>query len=138
MACEKWLPLLIGTLAICLLSTEPAAAETIRVPWPIWLVLELGNLVWWLLTSFWGLIGFIAFVPLKKVVLGAVLTIGGAFLPDIPVKRRVQQKSETGSVNIALPGKGKISFKGAPRYAVLAAGLLIVLSSLWDGISLSH
>ena len=135
MAFEKLILLFFILVGICIIGTEPAAAgETIRVPWPIWVLIELWNLVYWLLTSFWGLIGFIAFVPLKKIVLGAVLTIGGAFLPDIPTKKTRQPKAETGAVNIDLPGKGKISFKGAPRYAVLLAGLIIALSALWDGV----
>jgi hypothetical protein len=134
MAFGKWLPLLFGSIVFFVLSAEPAAAETIRVPLPIWILLELWNLIW----SFWGLIAFVAFVPLKKIVLGAVLTVGGAFLPDLPVKQGAKQKPETGGVNITLPGQARVSFKGAPRYAVLAVGLIIVLSSLWDGYAAAH
>jgi hypothetical protein len=75
---------------------------------------------------------------IEEVVLGAVLTVGGAFIPDLPVKQSAKQKPETGGVNIALPGQAKVSFKGTPRYAVLAVGLIIVLSSLWDGYAASH
>jgi hypothetical protein len=66
-------------------------------------------------------------VPLKRIILGVVLTLGGAFLPDIPMGKN---KPGTGSGKV-----GKIEFKSAPRYAVLVVGILIVSSSLWDGIS---
>ena len=81
----------------------------------------------WAALEFWAFLGFIVFVPLKKIVLGAVLTLGGAFLPDIP-----GGKNKTGTGTVAV---GKIHFRGAPRYAVLTAGILIVAASLWQGIS---
>ena len=59
--------------------------------------------------------------------LGAVVTIGGAFLPDVNVRRKT---AETGTVEIS---DKKLSFKGAPRYAVCLVGILIVASSMLDG-----
>src|SRR5262249_40607212 len=112
---------------------------------PVWLVIEGGYLVVWLvstiasvvaqlwtlavagLNSFWLFIAFIVFVPLPKLILGAVVTIGGAFLPDVNLRRKT---AETGTVEIS---EKKLMFKGAPRYAVCVVGILIVASSMFDG-----
>ena len=110
----------------CSIDVHPAFAAGIRVPLPVWIVLEA-------VFEFWGFLGFIAFAPLKKIVLGAVLTLGGAFLPDLPVPGK--PKPETGSVDVNVSKVAKVNFKGAPRYAVLTVGISIVISSLWDGVS---
>jgi hypothetical protein len=81
--------------------------------------------------QFWGFLGFIAFVPLKKLLLGATLTVGGAFLPDVPTKRA----STTGSLNVNVSKVANVNLQGAPRYAVSAIGLLIVIAALWQGVS---
>jgi hypothetical protein len=115
---HRRLVLLLMILGSLVLPYPALAAE--RVPFPVWIFLEA-----------WTFIGFVAFVPLSKLALGAVLTIGGAFLPDMPD----QQKTSSGSINIDMPGKTKVNFRGTPRYAVLGAGIIIVLSSFWDGVS---
>ena len=73
----------------------------------------------------------IAFFPLQKLILGIVVTVGGAFIPDMSNF----STSQTGSVIVDVRKAAKINVKGAPRYAVLAIGILIVMSALWDGIS---
>ena len=122
--------LLVVTYIICFMGLKSAFAAEARVPWPIWLIMEGGRLGVWGFLQFWAFLGFIVFVPLKKIVLGAVLTLGGAFLPDIPSGETTKNKPQSGTVTL-----GKIHFRGAPRYAVLTAGLLIIAASLWQGIS---
>jgi hypothetical protein len=142
---EKRLLLIVLSLLFCIATVEPAFAETIRVPWPVWLVFQLWYFGVWLvstvawavaqlwnltiagLNAFWVFIAFIVFVPLPKLILGAVVTIGGAFLPDVNPRRKT---TETGAVEIS---EKKLSFKGAPRYAVCLVGILIVASSMFDG-----
>jgi hypothetical protein len=108
-------------------GVKPAFAGELRVPLPIWLLIEGWRVGAFAVIQFWGFLGFVVFVPLKRIILGVVLTLGGAFLPDIPMGKN---NPGTGSATV-----GKISFKGAPRYAVLVVGILIVSSSLWEGIS---
>lgn len=120
----------LATYFILLSASTALAAE--RVPWPVWLIIEGGRLGIWAAIQFWGFLGFVAFVPLKRIVLGAVLTLGGAFLPDVPALRN---KRDSGTVAVNVPKVAKINFRGAPRYAVLVVGILIVISSLWRGIS---
>ena len=130
MRLKTLLYIFVCTVWYCTEFANPAAAETIRVPWPIWVLVELfriGNF------AFWAFIGLIVFVPLKKMLLGAVLAVGGAFLPDIP---RRGSNGPPGAVDIELP-HAKISFKGAPRYAVLVVGILIVLEAIWEGFKAS-
>jgi hypothetical protein len=57
------------------------------------------------------LLASFSFVPLKKIALSAVVTIGGAFLPDLP---KTKSQKESGGVDVNVPGKEKVSFKGAP------------------------
>src|SRR5215510_12746660 len=92
-------PKLASFLLFCLIAgiyfvgVEPAYAETIRVPWPIWLliggfylIVDFGVLLWRLLVggfnAFWAFILFITVAPLNRLMLGIVVTLGGAFLPD--------------------------------------------------------
>ncbi len=103
-------------VAALFLSIEPAFAgsDLLLAPLEVWLF-----------------IGLVAFIPLQKLILGIVVTFGGAFIPNISN----YSKSQTGSVIVDVPKAAKINVKGAPRYAVLAIGILIVISALWDGIS---
>jgi hypothetical protein len=115
-----------------LIGIEPAVAEEIRVPWPVWLLIQGYYLVREMASlQFWAFLGFIVFIPLKKLILGVAVTLGGAFIPNFPNVTN----PDTGSVTVDVPKAAKINVKGAPRYAVLAIGILIVLSALWDGIS---
>lgn len=144
---------LLLVVSIYLVGIEPAHAETIRVPWPIWILIEGWYLlVWgigglWTLVvasfnAFWAFLLFVAFVPLPRLTLGIVVTLGGAFLPDnIFLIARTAGKTEgkktegkasqagTGTIEVSAH---KVSMKGAPRYAVCLIGIMIVASSLWQ------
>jgi|ERR1700733_2483 hypothetical protein len=72
-----------------------------------------------------------SFHPSEKTNIGGSCYVGWAFIPNFPNVTN----PDTGSVTVDVPKAAKINVKGAPRYAVLAIGILIVLSALWDGIS---
>jgi hypothetical protein len=64
-------------------------------------------------------------MPIKYVmpIIGLLVTVLSAFVPQ-------RIRPTTGSVSITLGKNRKINFSGAPRYAVAAAGLLMVAVSL--------
>ena len=130
----------------CLVGAAPAHAETVRVPWPIWLLIEAWYLLLWLLSAgwwflvqlwsvviagfnaFWVFVLFVVFVPLPKLILGIVVTLGGAFLPEISLPGKGRQ-ANSGTIEVS---SQKLVMKGAPRYAVCLIGILIVAASLWQ------
>ncbi|MET4257022.1 hypothetical protein ABIC09_001954 [Bradyrhizobium sp. S3.12.5] len=144
---------LVLLVVVSIVGIEPAQAETIRVPWPIWILIEGWYLLAWgvgelwalILASFnafWAFLLFVVFVPLPRLTLGIVVTLGGAFLPDnIFSKARAAGKeggkkaggkvsqAGTGAIEVSAH---KVSMKGAPRYAVCLIGIMIVASSLWQ------
>lgn len=74
-----------------------------------------------------GIIAFLAFVPLKTIVLGVIVIIVGAFLPAAITA------ANAGRASISL-GKGRsFSIAGTLRFVVVIAGLLIVLGSFYQG-----
>jgi hypothetical protein len=133
-------------------GVEPAHAETIRVPWPIWLLIEGWYLLVWgvaelwalLVASFnvfWAFILFITVAPLNRLMLGIVVTLGGAFLPDDIFsgakteggkKGKTVGKAPQATVGTIEVSPHKLSMKGAPRYAVCLIGIMIVASTLWQ------
>lgn len=75
-----------------------------------------------------ALVGLFVFVPITKMVLGAVLTVVGAFFP------RVESSSKNDE------GKGKLSlFKiavtlsGGVRFGVIFAGVILLIGSILEG-----
>lgn len=137
--------LIVGAYFI---GVEPAHAETIRVPWPIWILIEGWYLlvyvvveVWAFLVAsfnlFWAFVLFITVAPLNRLLLGIVVTFGGAFLPDDVFSTAKTAGKKKGKVPQAAAGTievspHKLSMKGAPRYAVCLVGIMIVASSLWQ------
>src|SRR5262249_54217603 len=73
-----------------------------------------------------GLITFLTFVPMTKIVLGAVIAAAGAFMPSLSVDKL------KGKLNLE-HHKLKISWQGAPRIGLVAGGILLFGSSLFDG-----
>jgi hypothetical protein len=71
--------LFIAVSVLAVFDVKPAFAGEIRVPLPIWLVIEGWRLGVFAVIQFWGFLGFVAFVPLKRIVLGVVLTLGGVY-----------------------------------------------------------
>jgi hypothetical protein len=146
------LVLLLSVVSAYLVGVEPAHAETIRVPWPIWILIEGWYfLVWavvelWALlvagfNAFWAFLLFVVFVPLPRLMLGIVVTLGGAFLPDdiFPgAKTGGKKGAKTGgkapqaAAGTIEVGPHKVAMKGAPRYAVCLIGIMIVAASLWQ------
>jgi hypothetical protein len=144
--------LVLLTIGGYFIGVEPAHAETIRVPWPIWVLIEAWYLlvwgaaeIWALLVAsfnaFWAFVLFVTFVPLPKLILGIVVTLGGAFLPDdiFPGAKAASKKGQktggksaqaaTGTIEVSA---NKVAMKGAPRYAVCLVGVMIVAASLWQ------
>jgi hypothetical protein len=72
--------------------------------------------------------GFIVFVPLKKIILGVIVTIAGTFFPTF------EKKEAAGHVEMSVAEKFKLNLKGTPKWALLVVGILIVASALLDGI----
>jgi hypothetical protein len=138
--------LILLVAGACLVGAEPAHAETIRVPWPIWVLIEgwylllwLLSAIWWLFlqlwtlviagfNAFWVFVLFVVFVPLPKLILGVVVTLGGAFLPEIGLPGKGRQ-ANSGTIEVT---SQKLLVRGAPRYAVCLIGILIVASSVWQ------
>jgi hypothetical protein len=137
MIARIYILLFLATLG---LGVEPAAAAArIRLPKPEWtdvvvsLVRQLPG--WGLIYKFLNdaqepILKFLADPLMMQLVLGAVVILVGAVLvPDLPVSPAKAARSEKAS--FSSPWTGTISFKGAPRYAVILAGLSIVFTALW-------
>lgn len=116
----------LAVFMLCLTDVRSAFAGDLKA---LSLVFEAGKFISAL--EFWGFLGFVTYIPLPKMMLGVVVTLGGAFLPEIPVIGKT--KPAMGSVDVNVSKVAKLRFNGAPRYAVLAIGILIVILSLWDG-----
>jgi hypothetical protein len=91
-----------------------------------WAISQLWGLAVAGVNAVWVFILLIIFVPIPRLILGAVLTVGGAFLPDIT------PRSKTGGTGAIEISDKKLLVRGAPRYAVCLVGILIVLFSLFQ------
>src|SRR5688572_15057325 len=45
------MPIVFCSLMFLITSVEPALAETVRVPWPVWLVIQIWYLLVWIVSS---------------------------------------------------------------------------------------
>ena len=124
---EGFLIISIAAFFLFLLDVIPAYANAISESGK-WFGSEVFAAI-----QFWGFVGFVAFVPKNTIVLGCVLTLGGAFLPEFSSVKK--SNHGTGTVSVEIQQAGKIHLRGAPRYAVLVVGILIVLWLLWQGVS---
>jgi hypothetical protein len=70
--------------------------------------------------AFFGIITLLVFVPLTKMIVGAILTVVGAFMPG------QLAKSEKGQGSLKLLGTD-ISFVGSLRMGVVVAGLVVLV-----------
>ena len=133
----------------CIAGGEPAHAEgiCIPVPGPIFALIEILSLLWWgaaeLLSlaiaginAFWVFVLFVVFVPLPRLILGIVVTLGGAFLPEINLPGNTAKTAKGNSAQAAGGtieiSERKLLVKGPARYAVCLIGILIVVSALWQ------
>jgi hypothetical protein len=94
-------------------------------------VAELWNTAIAGFNSFWAFLLLVIFGHLKQLVLGVVVTLGGAFLPGemgLPAKKA---QTATGTVEVS---EKKILFRGTPRLAVCVVGVLIVAQALWQDL----
>jgi hypothetical protein len=75
-----------------------------------------------------GIVSLIAFIPWTKFALGSALAVVGAFFPQLNASRNL----EKGSAQITAWNM-LIKLSGSLRFAVVIAGLLILIGAISDG-----
>lgn len=76
-----------------------------------------------------GLISFLAYVPLTTLLLGIITAIVGAFLPSSITE------STVGKATLSLGRTQKVSVAGTLRFAIVTVGMVIVVGALFQGAS---
>jgi hypothetical protein len=75
-----------------------------------------------------ALVGLFVFVPITKMVLGAILTVVGAFFPTV----QSANKKDEGKGKISL-FKVAVTLSGGIRFAVIFAGVILLIGSILEG-----
>ncbi|MGL6313088.1 hypothetical protein [Vibrio sp. WXL103] len=73
-------------------------------------------------------VGLISYISWTKMILGSALALLGAFFPEINRKTE-----EEGQAQVQV-GKINVSFRGGLRFAVVVAGIILIVGSLGDGV----
>ena len=74
-----------------------------------------------------GVIAFLAYVPVKTILLGIITALVGAFLPSTVTE------SQAGKVSFSLGANRKFTVGGTLRFAVVSIGLIVVVGAIFQG-----
>jgi len=118
MASKTHLPLLVASIA-SLAATDAMAAEVYRGSHHPWSASDVEGLLLHL-TFFGGYVWLTFKTHYDLLAFGVLATALGAHTA-------ASRKSGVGTIGLALPVIGKVSVRGAAGFAVIAAGLLIIL-----------
>lgn len=74
-----------------------------------------------------GLVLVISYITWTKMLLGSVITLVGAFFPEMRSKEKQHGEGEINAGNF------RVVFSGGLRFAVVIAGIILIIGSVVDG-----